>query len=108
MESLHKANTQRAAQSHKYDCALGKEELRPVYNALIAPHLTQISQPDWGFDKWYATLDTWNRTMIYASQLKKYLLSVSFNKWGDFSRMMAGLSMDNIERTPKLSEVPHS
>jgi hypothetical protein len=44
-----------------------------------------MSKPDWGFDAWYAQLDPWNRTIIYASQLKKYLLSVGYNKWGDIN-----------------------
>jgi hypothetical protein len=39
-----------------------------------------MSKPDLGFDAWYAQLDPWNRTIIYASQLKKYLFSVGFNK----------------------------
>ena len=56
-------------QSLGYDCALGKEELRPFYNTLFAPYLTQNSQPDWGFDSFYAQLDPWDRTMIYASLL---------------------------------------
>jgi hypothetical protein len=29
-----------------YDCSLAKEELRPVYNTLFAPYLTQISKPN--------------------------------------------------------------
>ena len=32
-------------QSYGYDCALSKEELRPAYNILFAPHLTQNIQP---------------------------------------------------------------
>jgi hypothetical protein len=79
-----------------YDCALGKEELRPIYNNLFAPHLTHISKPDWGFDTWYAQLDPWNRTIIYASHLKKYLISLGFNKWGDISLMLPGLQMDVV------------
>jgi hypothetical protein len=94
------------AQSTGYDCALGKEELKPLYNTLIAPHLTQTTQPDWGFDAWYVTLDKWNRTMIYASQLKKYLLSVGYNKWGDINRMLPGLRLDVVVETHKLSDLP--
>jgi len=46
MESIPNANPLPPAQSYVYDCALGKEELRPVYNALIVPHLFQIGKPD--------------------------------------------------------------
>ena len=72
-------------QPYEYDCALSKEESKLVYNALIVPHLTQIRKPEWGFDGWYAQLDSWDRTMIYASKLKKYLLSVGYNNWVDIN-----------------------
>jgi hypothetical protein len=29
-----------------YDCALGKEELKPLYSTLIALNLIQINKPD--------------------------------------------------------------
>jgi hypothetical protein len=94
------------AQLTGYDCALGKEELKPVYDTFIASHLTQTNQPDWGFDAWYSTLDKWNRTMIYASKLKEYLLSVGYNKWSDINPMLPGLRMDLVVDTPKLSQLP--
>ena len=50
-----------------YDCSLSKEELRPVYNTLLAPYLAEMSRPDLGFDAWYAQLDPWNRTITYTS-----------------------------------------
>jgi hypothetical protein len=93
------------AQPTGYDCALGKEELKKVYSTLIVPHLTQTSQPDWGFDAWYATLDKSNRTMIYASQLKKYLLSVGYKKWSDINIELPGLRIDLVVETPKLSKL---
>ena len=89
-----------------YDCSLSKEELRPFYNTLLAPHLAQMSKPDLGFDDWYAQLDPWNRTIIYASQLKKYLLSVGYNKWGDISLMLPSLKMEQVFSTAKLSQLP--
>ena len=67
-----------------------------------------MRKPDWGFESWYATLDTCNRTMIYASQLKKYLLSVSYNNWGDINRMLPGLHMEIVVETHKLSDRPLS
>ena len=106
MESKPLANALAQSQSSGYDCALGKEELRPVYEALIAQNILQKTIPDLGFNGWYATLDPWNRTMIYASQLKKYLLSVSYNKWGDINRMLPGLRIDIVVETPKLTELP--
>jgi hypothetical protein len=60
-------------QSEEYDCALGKEELRRVYITLLEPHLKQNNKNDIDFDAWYSQLEKWNRTMVYASQLKKYL-----------------------------------
>jgi hypothetical protein len=72
------------------------------------PHLTENTKPDWGFDVWYAKLDPWNRTMIYASQLKKYLDKVGYNKWGDINRMLPGLRMDIVVETPKLTDLPSS
>ena len=89
-------------QPQGYDCSLGKEELRPAYNTLLAPYLAQMSKPDLGFDAWYAQLDPWNRTIIYASQLKIYLSSVGYNKWGDISLMLPGLKMDQVVPTRKL------
>jgi hypothetical protein len=59
-----------------------------------------------GFDSWYTQLDPWNRTIIYASQLKKYLLSVGYNKWDDISLMFPGLKMEQVISTPKLSQLP--
>ena len=79
------------AESSGYDCALSKEELRPVYDFLIAPHLRKTIKLCLGFDGWYATLDTWGRTMIYASQLKKYLQYIGFNNWGDINPLLPGL-----------------
>ena len=73
MESKPLANALAQSPSSGYDCALGKEELRPVYNALIVQNILQNNKADSAFNDWYATLDPWNRTMIYASQLKKYL-----------------------------------
>jgi hypothetical protein len=71
------------------------------------PHLIQNGKPCLDFNVWYATLDKWDRTMIYASQLKKYLLvDVSYNKWGDINRMLPGLLMDKVTETPKLSDLP--
>jgi hypothetical protein len=93
------------AQLKGYDCALGKEELKAVFDTLVAPHLTKMSTPGLDFDTWYATLDKWNRTMIYASELKKYLISVGYNKWGDINLMLPGLDMKEIEKTRKLSEL---
>ena len=61
-----------------------------------------MSKPVIGFDAWYVQLDPWNRTIIYASQLKKYLLSVGYNKWGDISLMLPGLKMDQVVPTRKL------
>jgi hypothetical protein len=65
-----------------------------------------MSKPDLGFDAWYAQLDPWNRTIIFASQLKKYLLSVGYNKWGDISLMLPGLKMEQVFSTAKLSQLP--
>jgi hypothetical protein len=59
-----------------------------------------------GFDSWYTQLDPWNRTIIYASQLKKYLLSVGYNKWDDISLMFPGLKIEQVVSTPKLSQLP--
>jgi hypothetical protein len=43
--------------------------------------------------------------MIYASKLKKYLLSVGYNKWSDINLMFPGLRMDLVVETPKLSQL---
>jgi hypothetical protein len=43
--------------------------------------------------------------MIYASELKKYLISVGYNKWGDISLMLPGLDMEQVYETRKLSEL---
>jgi hypothetical protein len=34
------------AQPEGYDCALGKEELKPLYSTLIALNLIKINKPD--------------------------------------------------------------
>jgi hypothetical protein len=65
-----------------------------------------MSKPDLGFDAWYAQLDPWNRAIIYASQLKKYLISVGYNKWSEISLMLPGLKMELVVSTPKLSQLP--
>ena len=79
MESKPKANPLPPAQSYGYDCALCKEELRPVYNTLVTQNLIQNNKSGLDFDSWYAILDTWNRTIIYASQLKNYLINVGYS-----------------------------
>jgi hypothetical protein len=64
------------------DCVLNKQEIRQIYETFISPHT---------FDTWYANLDPWNRGIVFASQLKKYLLSIGFNKWEEIVRRIPGL-----------------
>ncbi len=87
------------------DCVLGKHELHSVYDILIVPHLTYSSQPVWDFDKWYAQLDSWDRGIIHASQLKEYLIGVNYTFWGEISKLVPGLVMAKVNESKKLSQV---
>jgi hypothetical protein len=57
------------------------------------------------FDAWYSKLDKWNRTMVYASQLKNYLKDVGYDKFDDIDRILPGLCMNRVDDTPKLSNL---
>ena len=74
-----------SATSQGVDCVLGKHELRPLYETMIVPHLNHTSQPESGFDAWFAQLDSWGRGIIYASQLKEYLIGFNYASWGEIS-----------------------
>jgi hypothetical protein len=52
---------------------------------MIVPHLNHTSQPESGFDAWFAQLDSWGRGIIYASQLKEYLIGFNYASWGEIS-----------------------
>jgi regulator of sigma D len=43
--------------------------------------------------------------MIFASNFKKYLSSIEFNKWDEINRMMPGLQMEKVDEIPKV--FPH-
>ena len=87
------------------DCVLGKHELKPLYETLIVPHLKHSSQPVWGFDAWFAQLDSWNRGIIRASQLKEYLIGFNYTKWGEISKLIPGLEMDKVTESIKVNQV---
>jgi len=76
-----------------HDCALNKQETKQIFEKFISTH---------HFDAWYAELDPWNRGIVFASHLKKYL-PIGFNKWDDIDRMMPGLKMEMVEM---VDEVP--
>ena len=100
MESIHSVTTQDS------DCVISKHELRPLYETLIVSHPTHFSKPVSSFDAWYAQFDSWNRGIIYASQLKKYLIGFNYTKWGEISKLIPGLEMDKVNKESlKLKDV---
>jgi Ca2+-binding EF-hand superfamily protein len=67
--------------------------MRHIYDSVISPHL---------FESWYATLDPWNRGMIFASHLKNYLSSIGFNNLDEINRMVPDLQLEKVDEAPKL------
>jgi hypothetical protein len=59
----------------------------------------------WGFDVWYAQLDSWDRGIIHASQLKEYLIGVNYTFWGEISKLVPGFEMAKVNESTKLSQV---
>ena len=86
------------------DCVLCKDELKPVYDTLIVPHLKHSSQPVLTFDVWYAHLDSWDRGIIHASQLIECLIGSNYNDWGEISRLIPGLEMEKVTGSIKLNQ----
>ena len=84
------------ASTSSHDCAINKLELRHIYDTIVSPHL---------FEAWYADLDPWNRGMIFASNLKKYLSSIGFNKWHEINQILPDVKMEKVDEVPKV--FPH-
>ena len=87
------------------DFFLAKHELKPLFDTLIIKHLMQTSQPELDFEAWYAQLDSWDRRIIQASQLKDYLTRINYTKWGEISNIIPCLDMGKVTESPKISHV---
>jgi hypothetical protein len=87
------------------DIFLAKHELKSLYDTLIVEHLMLTSQPELDFEAWYAQLDSSNRRIIQASQLKDYLIRISYTEWGEITKLIPGLEMGKVAESPKLSHV---
>jgi hypothetical protein len=87
------------------NCVITKEEVKNLYETLIVSHLANSSQPMLAFDAWYKQLDSWDRRIIHASQLKRELVNCNFNDWNKVSKLIPGLKMEEVTETIKLSRV---
>ena len=84
------------------DCFLAKHELKTLFDTLITHHFMQTYQPKCGFEAWYAQLDSWDRRIIQASQLKDYLIRINYTKWNEISKLIPGLEMGKVTESLKL------
>jgi hypothetical protein len=87
------------------DLFLAMHEVKSLYDTLIIKHLMHTSQPELEFEAWYAQLDSSNRRIIQASQLKEYLIRISYTEWGEITKLIPGLEMGKVAESPKLSNV---
>jgi hypothetical protein len=81
-----------------------KQEVKTLYETLITPHLAHSGQPDPGFNEWYREIDTWDRRVVSAFTIKKYLVAINYTDWIELKRVITGLDMMNVTESIRLSQ----